>query len=158
MDHCLSIASCNLSDENHMKKCFNWVNLRPMYPTENNLKGSKNDNRLCLLQQIKAYKFIKLMKKDLTKIFIDEIYSKPSRKNYETNKIIYNHIDEIWSMDLAEMIDYKISNNKLFRYTFIIFDNFSKHLWDIPLKNKFSQTITNEFSNILSTSKRGLSK
>ena len=63
-----------------MKKCFNWVNLRPMYSTENNLMGSKNDNRLCLLQQIKAYKFIKLMKKDLTKIFIDEIYSKQPKK------------------------------------------------------------------------------
>ena len=33
-------------------------------------------------------------------------------------------------------------------------DNFSKYLWGIPLKNNFSQTITNEFSNILSKSKR----
>ena len=94
------------------------------------------------------------MKKDLTKIFIDEIYSKPPRKNYETNKIKYNHIDDIWSIDLADMIDYKISNNKGFRYIFIVIDNFSKYLWAIPLKNKYSQTITNEFSNILKTSKR----
>ena len=94
------------------------------------------------------------MKKDLTKIFIDEIYSKPPRKNYPTNKIIYNHIDEIWSIDLADMIDYKFSNNKGYRYTFIIIDNFSKYLWAIPLKNKYSQTITNELSNILTTSKR----
>ena len=50
--------------------------------------------------------------RDLSKIFIDEIYSKLSRRNYPTNKIIYNHIDEIWSIDLADMIDYKISNNK----------------------------------------------
>ena len=34
-------------------------------------------------------------------------------KNYETNKIVYNHIDEIWSIDLADMIDYKTSNNKV---------------------------------------------
>ena len=94
------------------------------------------------------------MKKDLTKIFIDEIYSKPPGRNYPTNKIIYNHIDEIWSIDLADMIDYKISNNKGFRYIFIIIDNFSKYLSAIPLKNKYSQTITNEFSNILSGSKR----
>ena len=52
------------------------------------------------------------------------------------------------------MIDYKISNNKGFRYIFIVIDNFSKYLWAIPLKNKYSQTIANEFSNILSTSKR----
>ena len=89
------------------------------------------------------------MKKDLAKIFIDEIYSSPPKRNYETNKIVYNNIDEIWSIDLADMIDYKISNNKQFRYIFIIIDNFSKYLWAIPLKNKYSQTITNEFSNIL---------
>ena len=94
------------------------------------------------------------MKKDLTKIFVNEIYSKAPKKNYETNKIVYNHIDEIWSIDLADMIDYKISNNKGFRYIFVIIDNCSKYLWAIPLKNQKSQTITNEFMNILSTSKR----
>ena len=88
------------------------------------------------------------------KIFIDEIYSKPPKKNDSINKITYNHIDEIWSIDLADMIDYKISNNKNYRYIFIVIDNFSKYLWAIPLKNKYSQSITNEFSNILTTSKR----
>ena len=95
-----------------------------------------------------------MVKKDLIKIFIDEIYSKPPIKNYETNEIIYNHIDEIWSIDLADMIDYKISNNKGFRYIFVIVDNFSKYLWAIPLKNKYSKTITDEFSNTITTSKR----
>ena len=94
------------------------------------------------------------MKRDLIKRFIDEIHSKPPIKNYPTNKIKYNYIDETWSIDLADMIDYKPSNNKGFRYIFIIIDNFSKYLWAIPLENKFSQTITNELSNILSSSKR----
>ena len=44
------------------------------------------------------------MKKDLTQIFINEIYSKAPKRNYPTNKIIYNHIDETWSMALADMI------------------------------------------------------
>ena len=95
-----------------------------------------------------------MTKRDLHQIFIDEIYSKHPSRNYPTNKIIYNHIDEIWSIDLADMIDYKISNNKGYRYIFIVIDNFSKFLWAIPLKIKYSQTITNEFSNILTTSKR----
>ena len=95
-----------------------------------------------------------MINKDLTKIFVDEIYSKAPKKNYETNKITYNYIDEIWSIDLADFSDYKISNNKGYRYIFIIIDNFSKYLWAIPLKNKYSQTITNEFSNIITTSKR----
>ena len=51
------------------------------------------------------------------------------------------------------MVDYKISNNKGLRYIFIIVDKFSKNLWCIPFENKNSQTITNEISNILSTSK-----
>ena len=72
------------------------------------------------------------MKKDLTKKFIVEIYSKAPKKNYSIKKIVYNHIDEIWSIDLADMIDYKTSNNKVFRYIFIIIDNFSKPLWAIP--------------------------
>ena len=95
-----------------------------------------------------------MINKDLTKIFIDEIYSKAPKRNYPTNKIDYNYIDEIWSIDLADMIDYKISNNQGYRYIFIVIDNFSKYLFAIPLKNKYSQTITNEFSNILSKSKR----
>ena len=95
-----------------------------------------------------------MTKKDLTKVFIDEIYSKPPKRNYPTNKIVYNNIDEIWSTDLADMIDYKTSNNKGYRYILIVIDNFSKSLWAIPLKNKYSQTITNEFSNILTKSKR----
>ena len=88
------------------------------------------------------------------KIFIDEIYSSPPKKNYPTNKITYNYIDEIWSIDLADFSDYKTSNNEGFRYIFIIINNFSKYLWAIPLKNKNSLTITNEFSNTLAKSKR----
>ena len=56
------------------------------------------------------------------------------------------------------MIDYKISNNKEFRYIFVITDNYSKFLWAIPLKNNNSKTITDEFSNVLSSSKRKLLK
>ena len=60
IDHCLPIASFNLLDEIDMKKCFNWVNLRPMYSTENNSKNVKVDYQLYLLQQIKANYFMKL--------------------------------------------------------------------------------------------------
>ena len=80
-------------------------------------------------------------------------HSKPPKKNFPTNKIVYNHNDDIWSIDLAEFSDYKISNNKGFRYIFVIKDNYSKYLWAIPSK-KYNQTITDEFSNILTTSKR----
>ena len=94
-----------------------------------------------------------MAKKDKTRIFIDEIYCKPPLRIYPTNRIIYNHIDELWSIDLADMIDYKTSKNEGFRYIFIIIDNFSKYSWAILLKNKNSQTIANEFANVLTTTK-----
>ena len=75
-----------------------------------------------------------MAKKDPTKKFINEIYSKPPLRNYPSLKIVYNHIDEIWSIDLADFSDYKTSNDKGFRYIFIIIDNFSKYLWAMPLK------------------------
>ena len=52
------------------------------------------------------------------------------------------------------MIDYKISKNKGFRYIIVNFDNFSKYTWCIPLNYKNSEKILNEFSNILTKSKR----
>ena len=75
-----------------------------------------------------------MLKKDNIKTFIDEIFSKPPMRYYPTNKLVYNHIDEIWSIDFADMVDYKISNIKGFRYIFTIIDNFSNYLWAIPLK------------------------
>ena len=78
-----------------------------------------------------------MAKKDLIKIFLDEIYSKAPSRNYPNNKIVYNHIDEIWSIiGLDDMIDYKISNKKGFRFIIVNIDNFSKYTWCKPSKIK----------------------
>ena len=58
-DHCSPRESFNLLDESNMKNCFNWINLRPMYVKKNIIKGSKIDNRLYLLQEVKAKYFLK---------------------------------------------------------------------------------------------------
>ena len=60
LDHCLPIASFNLLDENDIKKCFIWINLRPMYVKDNIIKGDKIDYHLYLLQEVKAKIFLKL--------------------------------------------------------------------------------------------------
>ena len=60
IDHCLAVASFNLLDENDMKKCFSWVNLRPMYVKDNIIKGDKIGMRLYQLQEIKGNFFMKL--------------------------------------------------------------------------------------------------
>ena len=60
IDHCLPKASFNFLDENVMKKCINWINLRPMYSRENNSKNDQIDHYLYLLQEVKAKYFMKL--------------------------------------------------------------------------------------------------
>ena len=79
-----------------------------------------------------------MIERDLIKIFLDEIYSNLPKKNYPSDKIECNHFDESWSFDLADMIVYKISNNKGFTYIFVITDKVNKHSSTEPPKNKNS--------------------
>ena len=88
------------------------------------------------------------------KIFINEIYSIPPKKNYITNKTDVYHIDDIWSLDILDLKDYGPENNRGYRYVLVTIDNFSKFGWTIPLKNKNAQTIKDSFENILTNSKR----
>ena len=88
------------------------------------------------------------------KIFINEIYSKPPKKNYATNKTDVYHIDDTWSLDILDLKDYGPENNRGYRYVLVTIDNFSKYGWTIPLKNKNAQTIKDSFENILINSKR----
>ena len=88
------------------------------------------------------------------KIFINEIYSKPPKKNYITNKTDVYYIDDIWSLDILDLKDYGPENNRKYRYVLVVIDNFSKYGWTVPLKNKNAQTIKNSFENILISSQR----
>ena len=88
------------------------------------------------------------------KIFINEIYSKPPRKYYPTNKTDVYYIDDIWSLDILDLKDYGLENNRGYRYVFVTIVNFSKYGWTTPLKNKNAQTIKDSFENIIITSKR----
>ena len=88
------------------------------------------------------------------KIFINEIYSKPPRKYYPTNKTDVYYIDDIWSLDILDLKDYGPENNRGYRYVLVTIDNFSKFGWTVPLKNKNAITIKDSFENILISSKR----
>ena len=67
--------------------------------------------------------------------FINEIYSKPPKKNYATNKSDVYHIDDLWNLDI---LDYGPENNRNYRYVLVIIDNFSKFGGTVPLKRKCS--------------------
>ena len=45
------------------------------------------------------------------KIFINEIFSKPPKNYYPTNKTDVYHIDDIWSLDILDLKDYGPENN-----------------------------------------------
>ena len=60
LDHCYPLSKTNLFDKNEMNKSCNWINLRPMYCSENISKSNKIDNRLYLMQEVKAKYFLKI--------------------------------------------------------------------------------------------------
>ena len=88
------------------------------------------------------------MKNNITKIFIDEMYSKPPHNNYETNKTRIKSIDDTWSSYLLDKNDYGPKNNRGYRYILVVIDNFGNFGWTIPLKDKNAQSITDAFSKI----------
>ena len=88
------------------------------------------------------------------KVFINEIYSKPPRRNYPTNKTDVYHIDDIWSLDILDLKDYGPENNRGYRYVLVVIDSFSKFGWTIPIKNKNAPTIKDSSEKILISSKR----
>ena len=92
------------------------------------------------------------------KIFINEIYSKPPKRNYITNKTDVFHIDDMWSLDILDLKHYGPKNNRGYRYVLVIIDNFSKFGWTVPIKNKSAQTIKDSFENIIVGSKRSPNK
>ena len=50
------------------------------------------------------------------KTFINEIYSKPSKKNYSTIKTDVYHFDDIWSLNKWDLKEYGPENNSGYRY------------------------------------------
>ena len=82
-------------------------------------------------------------------IFIIEICAKAPKKNYATNKTNVYYIDDTWSMDILDLIDYGPKNIEVSRYVLVLIDNFSKFGCTSPLKNKNAQTIKSSWENIL---------
>ena len=98
-------------------------------------------------------KFKKRTQKNI-KLFINEINSKPSKRNHPTNKTDVFRIDDIWSLDVLDPKDYGPENNRGYRYVLVTIDNFSKFDWTVPIKNKNAQKIKDSSENILISSRR----
>ena len=94
------------------------------------------------------------MTQESIKTFLNEIYSKPPKKNFATSKTDVYHIDDNWSLDILDIKDYGTENNRVCRYILVVIDNFSKNGWTVPLKNKKAQTKKDSLENILIGSKK----
>ena len=61
--------------------------------------------------------------------------NKPVINKFERKKVIINHIDEIHSCDLVDMVKYS-RVNRGYKYIFTNIDIFSKYAWAFPIKSK----------------------
>ena len=73
--------------------------------------------------------------------------NKPVINKFERKKVIVNHIDEIHSCDLVDMVKYS-RVNRGYKYIFLNIDIFSKYAWSFPLKTKTIKEIKYCFQKI----------
>ena len=78
---------------------------------------------------------------------LSEELNKPFINKFERKKVIVNHIDEIHSCDLVDMVKYS-GVNRGYKYIFTNIDIFSKSAWSFPLKTKFIKEIKSCFQKI----------
>ena len=78
---------------------------------------------------------------------------KPRKINFTGRKVISNHIDHIWGIDLITIIKYS-KQNKNYKYILTVIDFFSKYIWCYALKSKKSIEIINSFKDIFKRSKK----
>ena len=72
---------------------------------------------------------------DFTMNDLSNELNKPVISKFPRKKIIVNHIDEIHSCDLVDMVKYS-RINKGYTYIFTNIDIFSKYAWSFPIKSQ----------------------
>ena len=87
------------------------------------------------------------MKQNVIDVFNKEDGSKIAKKTDETIKNVVKRSHFTWSLDLSNMIDYEIKNNKGYKYISAVFDSFCKYGWCIALENWTAQSKTNKIFN-----------
>ena len=66
---------------------------------------------------------------------------------FERKKVVINHVDEIHSCDLVDMVKYS-KVNRGYKYIFTNIDIFSKYEWSFPLNTKTNKEIKPCFQKI----------
>ncbi|KAK9752023.1 Integrase core domain [Popillia japonica] len=84
------------------------------------------------------------IKKDV----VNELHA-PARRKFPTRRVIIKGLEDLYQIDLIEMIPYAKENDG-YTYIFVCINCFSKYAWAIPLKNKKATTVSEAMENILS--------
>ena len=83
------------------------------------------------------------------KLFVDEVSSKPPKKNYPTKKTDVCQTDDFESVDILDLKDYGPENKRGYRSFLFIIDIFSKYGCTKPLKSKNAQTVKDSFKKLV---------
>ena len=78
--------------------------------------------------------------------------NKPYRKRFPTRKYLTSGINELWQLDLMEMIPYA-SVNKGYKYILTAIDVFSRFAYALPLKRKSSEDIVKALTALFKMNK-----
>ena len=105
-------SSFDVSEDEELWGAFCWKFTQPLLKEIHSNEGKKFNFLDYHLQFIKRYQFLKINEKSSNEDIHQCDIQKTSRKIYPTNKKMYNHIDEKWSIDLADNIDYKNPDKK----------------------------------------------
>lgn len=84
----------------------------------------------------------------MSKLHVVSELHKPARKNYLRRRVITNGIDDLWQIDLVEMIPHA-RINKGYKYLLTVIDVFSKYAWAEPVKTKSADNVTSTMKKIL---------
>ena len=101
----------DVSKDEELKLAFSWKKTQPLFKNDHQQKGIKIKFLQYQLHFLKAYQFINLKEEEgFNENIHCENIQHTSKEKISKYQIVYNHLDEIWSIDLADFSDFKISN------------------------------------------------
>lgn len=83
-----------------------------------------------------------------------EVYTLHKQRKLRFPRLKYNplNIDDIWSIDLADMNN--VARHNRSRYILAIVDHFSRYAWCVPIKNKTTESVIKAFEALFEKTKR----
>lgn len=92
------------------------------------------------------------MESTIKDVIVKELH-KPARRKYPRRKTVLKGIDDLWQIDLVEMLPYAKANNGK-RYLLTVIDCLSKFGFAIPIKRKTGEETSKALETIFRSSKR----